>query len=219
MPKKPKQSKKYFIHPTAVIEDDVTLGEGTKIWHLSQVRRGSKLGKNCIVGRSVFIDFESKIGDNVKIQNNAILYHETIIEDGVFIGPNVCLTNDRQPRAINPDETLKSADDWEVATTLIQKGAAIGANSVITPGITIGKWVMSGSGSVITKDIPDHALVYGNPARIKGFVCKCGKKLQKIGENNDVVVTKCSCGEEIIIPRNIYRLKEENKNKRRIWLR
>ncbi len=210
---------KYFVHKTAIIEDNVEIGDGTKIWHQSQIRKGSKLGKNCIVGKAVFIDFDSQIGENVKIQNNAILYHQAIIEDGVFVGPNVCLANDKLPRAINPDGTLKSGDDWEVSKTLIKKGAAIGASSVITPGVTVGSWAMAGSGSVITKDIPEHALVYGNPARIHDFVCKCGKKLQKIGENDDDIVTKCSCGEEIIIPKNIYQLREEKREKRRIWLR
>lgn len=219
MAKKPIKKPKVFVHKTAIIEDDVKIGEGTKIWHQAQVRKGSILGKNCIVGKSVFIDFDAQIGENVKIQNNAILYHQTIIEDGVFIGPNVCLTNDRIPRAVNPDETLKDVSDWEVSKVIIKKGAAIGANSVITPGITIGKWSMAGSGSVITKDVPDHALIYGNPARIRDFVCKCGKKLIKIGENDEVVLTKCSCGIEIAISKEIYKLKEESKIKKRIWIR
>jgi acetyltransferase-like isoleucine patch superfamily enzyme len=137
----------------------------------------------------------------------------------VFVGPNVCFTNDKIPRAVNSDGTLKSADDWEVSTIKIGEGAAIGAHSVITPGVTIGRWAMTGSGSVVTKDVPDHALVFGNPARIKDFVCKCGKRLNKIGENDNVVVTKCECGIEIIVPKEIYKLRENNQPKRRIWLR
>jgi acetyltransferase-like isoleucine patch superfamily enzyme len=213
------KKRSFFAHHSAVVEDDVTIGEGTKIWHQSQVRKGAKIGQNCIIGKSVFIDHDLQIGDNVKIQNNAVLYHPAIIEDGVFVGPGVSLTNDRLPRAINPDETLKSADDWQVATTTIKKGAAIGANCVINPGLTIGEWAMAGSGSVVTKNVPAHALVFGNPARIRDFVCKCGKKLQKIGENKDVVVTKCTCGEEIVIPKEVYKLKEEKKEKRRIWIK
>jgi len=213
------KKRNFFVHPSAVVEDGVAIGDGTKIWRLSQVRKGSKLGKNCIVGRSVFIDLDSQIGDNVKIQNNAIIYHQAIIENGVFIGPNVCFTNDKIPRAVNPDGSLKSADDWQASTIRVGEGAAVGAHSVITPGVTIGEWAMAGAGSVITKDVPAHALVFGNPAKIHDFVCKCGKKLQKIGENNDVVVTKCSCGEEIIIPKSIYKLKEEKREKRRIWIK
>lgn len=224
MPKKTQKSKKdYFVHPSAFIEDEVEIGQGTKIWHQSQVRKGAKLGKNCVVGKSVFIDFNSQIGDNVKIQNNAMLYHQTIIEDGVFIGPNVVLTNDRRPRAINPDGSFKSADDWEISTMTIKEGAAIGGHSVVTPGVTIGCWAMAGSGSVITRDVPDFALIYGNPARIHGFVCKCGKKLEKMknppagGQKN--IKFSCSCGQVIEIPPEIYKLKVENSPKRKIWIR
>ena len=196
----------YFTHPTAIIEDDVTIGDGTKIWHFAQVRKGTKLGKNCVVGNSVFIDESSVIGDNCKIQNHAIVYHQAIIENGVFIGPNVCFTNDKQPRAINPDGSFKSADDWVSSTIKIGTGAAIGGHSCITPGVTIGKWAMAGSGSVITKDIPDYGLVYGNPARIRGFVCACGEKLAEIVEENDEnIVFKCKCGENITIKQEDYK--------------
>ncbi|OGD56675.1 acetyltransferase [Candidatus Berkelbacteria bacterium RBG_13_40_8] len=218
-----KHSKKYFVHKTAIIENDVQIGEGTKIWHFAQVRRGSKIGKNCVIGKSVFIDFGSEIGENVKIQNHAIVYHKAIIEDGVFIGPNVCFTNDKIPRAINPDGTAKSADDWHVSTIRIGEGASVGGHTVLLPGITIGKFAMIGSGAVVTKNVPDYALAYGNPARIKDFVCRCGKKLNKIGENEDVVLTKCSCGIEIVIPRENYKLKDESNppagGKKRIWIR
>lgn len=209
----------FYIHKTATVEEEVYIGEGTRVWHQAQIRRGSRIGTNCIIGKSAFIDFDTEIGNNCKIQNHSLIYHKTILENGVFIGPNVCLANDKTPRAINPDGTLKKGDDWEASETLIKKGAALGASTVVTPGVTIGSWAMSGSGSVITKNIPDHALVYGNPARVKDFVCKCGKKLQKIGENNEVVVTKCSCGEELVIPKEIYKLKEDNKGKKKVWIR
>jgi len=205
---KSKKQSNYFVHPTATIEDDVVIGEGSKIWAYTHIRRGAKLGTNCIVAEGVFIDEDSDIGDNCKIQNHAIIYHQAILANGIFIGPNVCFTNDKQPRAINPDGTLKSADDWVASTIKIGEGAAIGGHSVITPGVNIGKWVMAGSGSVITKDIPDYALVYGNPARIHGFVCKCGKKLEKtLSENNASVTLKCACGEEIKISQEIYKQK------------
>jgi len=202
------EEKSYFSHPTANIEDNVVIGDGSKVWAYTHIRKGAKLGKNCIVAEGVFIDEASKIGDNCKIQNHAIVYHQAILENGVFIGPNVCFTNDKQPRAINSDGSLKSADDWEASTIKIGMGAAIGGHSCITPGVTIGKWAMAGSGSVITKDVPDYGLVYGNPARVHGFVCTCGKKLDNIeSEEGDTVKLKCTCGEMIEIPKDIYKLK------------
>lgn len=230
MPKKVKQPKKkvkssrktarsFFVHQTAIIEDDVTIGAGSKIWHFAQIRKGAKIGKNCIIGNSVYIDIDSEIGDNVKIQNHAIIYHQAILENGVFVGPNVCFTNDKIPRAINPDGSLKSTDDWGVSTINVKQGASIGGHSVILPGVTIGRFAMIGAGSVVTKNVPDFALVYGNPAKIRDFVCKCGQKLSKIGENEDVVVTKCACGIEIAVPKEVYKLKEESKIKKRIWIR
>jgi len=220
MPKKPLKQLNYFAHPTANIENDVTIGEGTKIWAYAHVRGGSKIGKNCIISENVFVDSETELGDNCKIQNHAIVYHKAILENGVFIGPNVCFTNDKVPRAINPDGSLKGTDDWEVATIKIGTGAAIGAHSAITPGVTIGAWAMAGSGSVITKDVPDFALVYGNPARIHGFVCKCGKKLGDIiNKDTDSITFKCECGEEINISRENYRLLDNNKSIKKVWLR
>jgi len=199
------EEKNYFVHPTTNIEDNVEIGEGTKVWAYTHIRRDAKLGKNCVVAEGVFIDESSIIGDNCKIQNHAIVYHQAILENGVFIGPNVCFTNDKQPRAINPDGSLKSADDWVASTIKIGEGAAIGGHSCITPGVTIGKWAMAGSGSVITKDVPDYGLVFGNPARIRGFVCKCGKKLDEIvSEEGENVTLKCACGEEVEIAKEVY---------------
>lgn len=221
MAKKTKDTQKnFFIHLSAMVEDNVEIGENTKIWAMSHVRGGTKIGNNCIISEGVFIDTDTEIGNNCKIQNHSIIYHKTILEDGVFIGPNVCFTNDKVPRAVNPDGTLKSADDWEASTIHIKTGAAVGGQCTITPGVTIGSWSMAGSGSVITKDIPDYALVYGNPARIRDFVCKCGERLKNILEkNSDKVVFECGCGEKINIPQAIYKLKETNQTKKKIWLR
>lgn len=166
-----------FIHPSAEVEADVVIGENTKIWHLCHIRRGAHIGSECVLGRGVFVDAGVQIGSRVKIQNYVSVFHGVTIEDGVFVGPHVCFTNDLWPRAINPDLSLKSADDWVLSTTLVKVGAALGANSTIVCGITIGRWAMVGSGSVVTKDVPDYALVVGNPARIIGYVTASGKRV------------------------------------------
>ena len=181
------------IHPTSDVAADAVIGDGTAIWLFCQVRPGAHLGKNCNLGKGVYIDNDVQIGDNVKIQNNVSVYHGVTLEDGVFAGPHVCFTNDMRPRAVNPDLSVKSADDWVVSKTLVKKGAGLGANSTIRCGITIGEWAMVGSGSVVTHDVPAHALVYGNPARIHAFVCACGEKLNK-GEIKDGMV-KAECPE------------------------
>lgn len=166
-----------FVHPSAEVEDGAQIGENTKIWHLCHIRRNAHIGENCVIGRGVFVDAGVQIGNAVKIQNYVSVFHGVTIEDGVFVGPHVCFTNDLFPRAVNPDMSLKAADDWVLTETLIKAGAAIGANSTIVCGITVGRWAMIGSGSVVTKDVPDYALVVGNPARIIGYVTASGKRV------------------------------------------
>ncbi|MCJ7787033.1 acetyltransferase [Patescibacteria group bacterium] len=169
----------YFKHSTAEVSDGAKIGKNTKIWHYVQVREGAQIGANCILGKGVYIDFGVKIGNNVKIQNGVDIYHGVTIEDGVFIGPHVCFTNDKHPRAIDGKGKLKGADDWQVEETLVKKGASIGANSTVLSGITIGEYAMIGAGSTVTKDVPQHALVYGNPTRIHGRVDKGGNVIKK----------------------------------------
>lgn len=171
-----------YIHPTSEIEADVEIGSRTKIWQICQIRPRVHIGSECVLGRGVFVDSDVKIGDRVKIQNYVSVFHGVTIQDGVFIGPHVCFTNDLKPRAINPDGSLKSADDWTVSETLVKRGASIGANATIVCGITIGEWAMIGSGSVVCKDVPDHALVVGNPAHIIGWVTASGRKVLSLDE-------------------------------------
>lgn len=166
-----------FIHATAEVSPKAKLGKNVKIWNLAQVREDAELGDNVILSKNVYVDFGVKIGKNVKIQNNVSVYHGVTIEEGVFLGPHVCFTNDKVPRAINSDGSLKGTDDWSISKTTIKRGASIGAHSVILPGITIGEWALVGSGAVVTKDIPNYGLVVGNPAKLIGYVCMCGKKL------------------------------------------
>jgi len=166
---------KIYIHKTAEVSEKAKIGEGTAVWNNSQIRENAVVGKNCILGKNVYIDEGVVIGDNVKIQNNVSVYKGTTIESGVFVGPHVVFTNDKIPRAINEDGTLKNNDDWEVGRTVVKYGASIGAGAVILPGITIGEYALVGSGSVVTKDVPDYALVFGNPAKIMGKVDKNGQ--------------------------------------------
>ena len=165
------------IHPTAEVSPRAEVGTGSAIWHQAQIRDGAHLGRNCIVGKGAYIDFDVQIGDNVKIQNGVSVYHGVTIEDGVFVGPHACLTNDKLPRAVNPDGSLKDADDWAVSPILVREGAAIGAHAVVLPGVTIGRWAMIGAGAVVTRDVPDYGLAWGSPARLRGFVCPCGERL------------------------------------------
>ena len=163
---------------TAVVSEKAKIGNNVRIWHFAQIRENAEIGDNSIIGKNVYIDHEVKIGKNVKIQNNVSVYFGAKIEEGVFIGPHVCFTNDKMPRAINEDGELKSDKDWKVGKIIVKKGASIGACSVILPDVTIGQYAMVGSGSVVTKDVPDYGLVYGNPAKLQGYVDKKGKKVK-----------------------------------------
>jgi len=169
------------IHSTAEVSPKAQIGSGTRIWNLVQIREGVIIGANCIIGKDVYVDFDVKIGNNVKIQNSALIYHGVSLEDGVFVGPQVCFTNDRMPRAITLDGRLKGNDDWVVGPILVKYGASVGASSVILPDVTIGRFSLVGAGAVVTRNVPDHGLVVGNPARLVGYVCHCGRKMEQKG--------------------------------------
>lgn len=158
----------YYAHETAIIESDVQIGEGTRIWVNSQIRSGAIIGKHCNIGKDTFIDQGTQIGNNVKIQNGVSIYKGVVIDDDVFVGPNAVFTNDLHPRAMNTN--------WIITKTSIRKGASIGANATIVCGVELGENCMVGAGSVVTRSVPDHALVVGNPAKRIGWVCKCGKR-------------------------------------------
>jgi acetyltransferase-like isoleucine patch superfamily enzyme len=180
------------IHPSANVSDRAVIGPGTKIWHEAQVREDAHIGKQCILGKGVYVDFGVHIGDHVKIQNRVSVYHGVTIEDGVFVGPHVCFTNDKIPRAITPDGRPKADSDWVLGHTTVRRGASIGAHSVILPDLVIGEFAMVGSGSVVTKSVPDCGLVAGNPARLIGFVCPCGYRLKLIERISTTVTMECT---------------------------
>jgi acetyltransferase-like isoleucine patch superfamily enzyme len=166
-----------LTHPSAEVSPDASLGKGCLIWRHAHVRERASIGAGSIIGAGVYVGAGVRIGRNCKIQNNALLYEGLELEDGVFVGPQVCFTNDFLPRAVNPDLSLKTPSDWEVGRTLVRVGASVGTHSVVITGVTIGQWALVGAGSVVTHDVPDHALVYGQPARIRGWVCFCARRL------------------------------------------
>jgi acetyltransferase-like isoleucine patch superfamily enzyme len=165
------------VHATADLEPEVTVGSRTNIWHRAQLRTRSRVGSDCIVGRDVFIDEGVAIGDRVKIQNGALVYHGVTVGDGVFIGPGAILTNDRYPRAVTSAGELRRAADWVVSPIDLAEGCSIGAGAVVVAGVSVGRFATVGAGAIVTRDVPNHALVVGNPARRIGWVCACGERL------------------------------------------
>lgn len=176
-----------FIHPTSLVDENASVGSGTKIWHFSHIMAGARIGKNCVIGQGAFIGPGVIIGDSCKIQNNVSLFSGVELESGVFCGPSVVFTN-----VINPRATIERKNEF--LRTLVKQGASLGANSTIVCGTTIGRYAFIGAGSVSTKDILDHQLVYGNPARPRGFVCICGEPATF--EKKDVFEC-CRCGSRL----------------------
>ncbi|WP_456823133.1 DapH/DapD/GlmU-related protein [Cellulomonas sp. P5_E12] len=179
----------HIVAPTADVDPRATIGAGTRIWHLAQVREDARVGSDCIVGRGAYIGPGVVVGDRCKIQNHALVYEPAVLEDGAFVGPAVVFTNDYYPRAINPDGSLKSADDWHAVGVTVRTGASIGARSVCVAPVTIGRWALVAAGSVVTKDVPDFALVAGVPARRIRWVGRAGTPLEPAGDQKWVCPT------------------------------
>jgi UDP-2-acetamido-3-amino-2,3-dideoxy-glucuronate N-acetyltransferase len=186
--------RNFFVHESSYVDDGVEIGEGTKIWHFSHIQGGSKIGKNCSIGQNVNVGNNVVIGNGVKIQNNVSIYEGVELEDYVFCGPSMVFTNILLPRSEYPHRGSKF-----YKKTLVKRGASLGANSTIVCGVTVGRNAFIAAGAVVTRDVPDHALVMGNPAKIKGWMCACGKKLSLIVNDESEETSQClSCGKKYI---------------------
>lgn len=172
----------YFVHESSYVDDGAEIGADTKIWHFCHIMPRAKIGERCNIGQNVLVSSDVTIGTNVKIQNNVSLYTGVIVEDDVFLGPSMVFTN-----VINPRSHVSRKNEYK--TTLVRKGASIGANATIVCGATLGRYCFVGAGAVVTKDVPDYALVYGTPARVHGWVCQCGEQLSF--ESERVVCSQC----------------------------
>jgi UDP-2-acetamido-3-amino-2,3-dideoxy-glucuronate N-acetyltransferase len=175
-----------FFDKTAIVENGALVGAGTKVWHHAHVRAGATIGRDCVIGKNVYVDSNVIIGDRVKIQNNVSLYNGLTVENEAFIGPHVTFTNDLYPR---------SRGSWEIVKTCVEFNASVGANATIKCGVTVGRSAMIGCGSVVTDNVIPHGLVRGNPARLVGFVCKCGLPMTEARPHSYV----CSCGSTLRI--------------------
>lgn len=164
------QPATYSVHPSAIVDDGCTIGEGTRIWHFSHIMGDVQIGRGCNLGQNVFVAAGVRIGNNAKIQNNVSLYTGVILEDDVFLGPSMVFTN-----VVNPRSHVSRRNDYRI--TLVRRGATIGANATVVCGVTLGEYAFIGAGAVVTRDVPAYALVYGTPARIRGWMCQCGEKL------------------------------------------
>ena len=162
----------FVRHESAYVDQGAQVGSGTRIWHFSHIMAGAKIGKNCSLGQNVNVGSKAVLGNWVKVQNNVSIYDDVVIEDGVFCGPSMVFTN-----VINPRAFIERKHEYK--KTIVRRGASIGANATIVCGVTLGAYCLVGAGSVVTKDVPTYAMVYGNPARVHGWMCKCGVKLDE----------------------------------------
>lgn len=176
----------YFVHQSSHIDNGAKIGSGTKIWHFCHVMGNARIGERCNIGQNVFVASDVIIGNNVKIQNNVSLYTGVVVEDDVFLGPSMVFTN-----VVNPRSHVNRKSEFQ--TTLLKRGATVGANSTIVCGVTLGRYSFVGAGAVVTHDVPDYALVYGNPGRIQGWMCQCGVRLnfQQVDGQEQAVCGQC----------------------------
>lgn len=172
------------VKDTAQVAESAVLGDGTTVWELAQVREDARLGTGCIVGRGAYVGTGVQIGDNVKLQNYALVYEPAVLGDGVFVGPAAVLTNDEFPRSVDPEGNLKRGADWKAVAVVVKEGASLGARSVCVAPVTIGRWALVAAGAVVTRDVPDYALVAGVPARRIGWVGEAGVRLEDAGDGS-----------------------------------
>ena len=181
----------FFVHESSYVDEPCSIGAGTKIWHFCHIMKDSSIGANCNIGQNVVVSPDCTIGNNVKIQNNVSIYTGVTLEDDVFCGPSMVFTN-----VTNPRSHVERKDEYKA--TLVRRGATIGANATIVCGATLGRFSFVGAGAVVTRDIPDYAVVYGSPARLRGWICNCGLMLQLPVEENDNGESSCTCGKRYI---------------------
>ena len=195
----------YFVHESSYVDEPVTIGLGTKVWHFSHIMKGAIIGRDCVIGQNVYIDTDVVIGNNVKIQNNVSVFKKVTLEDNVFCGPSVVFTNVINPRSAYP----KEFDEY--SSTLVKQGATIGANATIICGVIIGEFAFIGAGSVVTRDVLPYALMYGNPARQHGWMSESGNKLDFQKKRNGALVASCSTSQTEYILKN-NRMSKINEN-------
>ncbi len=188
----------YFAHESSYIDAGSEIGQGSKIWHFCHVMPRARIGRNCNIGQNVLVSSDVSIGDNVKIQNNVSLYTGVIVEDDVFLGPSMVFTN-----VVNPRSHVSRKDEYR--KTLVRRGASVGANATIVCGVTLGQYAFVGAGSVVTRDVPDYALVHGNPARVRGWMCQCGVKLSFKSDGDEERAICNDCGTKYIKEEQVVR--------------
>jgi UDP-2-acetamido-3-amino-2,3-dideoxy-glucuronate N-acetyltransferase len=182
----------YFVHESSYVDNGAEIGAGSKIWHFCHVMGSAKIGERCNIGQNVLVSDGVTIGNNVKIQNNVSLYTGVIVEDDAFLGPSMVFTN-----VVNPRSHVRRKDEYK--TTLVKRGASIGANATIVCGVTLGQYCFVGAGAVVTRDVPDYALVYGNPSRLQGWMCQCGIRL----EFSEMLAACHHCGDRYLKEGNL----------------
>lgn len=181
----------FFVHESSYVDEGAQIGAGTKIWHFCHVMGSAKIGAGCNIGQNVFVAAGVTIGNNVKIQNNVSLYTGVVVEDDVFLGPSTVLTN-----VLNPRSHVSRRDEYK--TTLIKRGASVGANATIVCGVTLGRYSFIGAGTVVTRSVPDFGLAYGNPGRVQGWMCQCGVRLGFESLDGQEQAVCAECGERYL---------------------